>query len=99
MSNQELRKQLKAIVTRDGNSHRIPELLEEELDRLEALILSHMRDGFDTVIGKDTHWATDTLVRKLAVAANMGHMGKVEYQNMLRKEQRERASKYLKGEL
>lgn len=38
MNDNELRQQLKNIVTRDGKSGRIPELLEDELDKLEDLI-------------------------------------------------------------
>ena len=34
----ELRNELRNIVTRNGNTGRIPELLEDELDKLEALI-------------------------------------------------------------
>lgn len=38
MNNPELRDKLRIIVTRNGKSGRIPELLEDELDKLEALI-------------------------------------------------------------
>jgi hypothetical protein len=38
MNTQDIREQLRAIVTRNGKSGRIPELLEDELNKLVALI-------------------------------------------------------------
>jgi len=42
--NKSLREKLRNIVTRNGKTGRIPELLEAELDRLEALILSKQKE-------------------------------------------------------
>jgi len=42
MNTQDIREQLRAIVTRNGKSGRIPELLEDELDKLVALIDSQI---------------------------------------------------------
>lgn len=38
----ELREHLRQIVTRNGKTGRIPELLEDELDKLQELIESHV---------------------------------------------------------
>lgn len=49
----ELRPQLHKIVTRDGKSHRIPEILEAELDDLEVLFSTILRQVEADVIGED----------------------------------------------
>lgn len=44
-NDKELRESLRQIVTRNGKSHRIPELLEQELDDLVALIHKDRREA------------------------------------------------------
>lgn len=38
---EDLRTQLRNIVTRNGSAGRIPEILNDELDKLEALYIAH----------------------------------------------------------
>jgi len=40
---EELRTQLRNIVTRNGSAGRIPNILNDELDKLEALFLAHSK--------------------------------------------------------
>jgi hypothetical protein len=103
VSNQELREKITREVL--GSNHiRYVDLIKyakqnpldddrkQSIDNIMKFVHSHMQDGFDYVIGEDPK--PDTVTDN-----GIGYSERSFGRRLLHTEQRDRASKYLKGEL